>query len=152
MCITLDQRLFQWIWVFLFVVSLCIASLLKSLHDFFFPKLNLHQDPLPFLSSETSTGSAHPSPTSNPYFEIYTPSTANPHSPNRLSPGHLHLRELPRPPGLGAKRSRFADRPAALPASRVMSSNQRTSIRAPMARPGVSSAAISRPRFSTLPG
>ncbi|XP_019081367.1 cytochrome P450 89A2 [Vitis vinifera] len=114
------------IWVFLFVVSLCIASLLKSLHDFFFPKLNLPPGPAAF----PLIGNLH---WLGPSFADLEPILRNLHA--KYGP-ILTLRIGSRPAIFISENSLahqalvqngavFADRPAALPASRVMSSNQR---------------------------
>ncbi|KAL6320491.1 hypothetical protein AAG906_007570 [Vitis piasezkii] len=97
------------IWVFFFIASLCIASS-SNLSMISSSQSSIsHQDPPPFLSSEASSGSYGPILTlrigSRPAIFI---------SENSLA--HQALVQN------GAV---FADRPAALPARRVMSSNQR---------------------------
>ncbi|KAL6320550.1 hypothetical protein AAG906_007629 [Vitis piasezkii] len=114
------------IWVFFFIASLCIASLLKSLHDFFFPKLNLPPGPaaFPLIGNLLWFGTS---------FADLEPTLRNLHA--KYGP-ILTLRIGSRPAIFISENSLahqalvqngavFADRPAALPASRVMSSNQR---------------------------
>ncbi|KAJ9678340.1 hypothetical protein PVL29_020494 [Vitis rotundifolia] len=120
-----DQQKLE-IWVFLFIVSLCISSLLKSLHDFFFPKLNLPPVPAAF----PLIGNLHWLGTS---FADLEPILRNLHA--KYGP-IVTLRIGSRPAIFISANSLahqalvqngvvFPDRPAALPASRVMSSNQR---------------------------
>ncbi|CBI26432.3 unnamed protein product, partial [Vitis vinifera] len=113
------------IWVFLFVVSLCIASLLKSLHDFFFPKLNLPPGPAAF----PLIGNLH---WLGPSFADLEPILRNLHA--KYGP-ILTLRIGSRPAIFISENSLahqalvqngavFADRPAALPASRILHSSR----------------------------
>ncbi|KAJ9678329.1 hypothetical protein PVL29_020483 [Vitis rotundifolia] len=121
-----DQQKME-IWVFFFIVSLCIAALLKSLHDFFFPKLNLPPGPasFPLIGSLLWLGTS---------FADLEPILRNLHA--KYGP-ILTLRIGSRPAifissnslahqALVQNGAVFSDRPAERPAGRVMSSNQRS--------------------------
>ncbi|KAJ9678338.1 hypothetical protein PVL29_020492 [Vitis rotundifolia] len=121
-----DQQKME-IWVFFFIVSLCIASLLKSLHDFFFPKLNLPPGPaaFPLIGSLLWLGtySADLEPILRnlhaKYGAILTLRIGS-HPAIFISSNSLAHQALVQNGAV------FSDRPAAGPADRVMSSNQRS--------------------------